>query len=323
MECCPAVHELPLRHALFGLLIVALSLIVWRSLYALAIAAYGDDRYSHTLLVLPLSLSLIAVELKRTPVIPRYSKITGTMWILLAALVWSACRSKPGLSMNYGLSIDVLVLVICWLGLVIAFYGPQVFKTLLFPLLLLFLMVPLPQQAIGKIVGGLQVASTYATFTLFKVAGVPVLANGFIISLPGFDIEIAKECSGIRSSIVLVLTALIIQHFCLCSGWAKAVFVLAVVPLAIAKNAVRIFTLSMLAIKVDPDFLTGRLHHEGGIVFYLLALASLLIVLRVLQTVDNIRSARRSTGPPLKISEQFVQAMRSTKQLPRKYVSRL
>jgi exosortase len=285
--CRLAATEQLLRHAMFGLLVAAVSLIVWRSLHALAIAAYDDDQYSHSLLVLPVSLLLMIVELKKTPVIPRYSGITGTMWILLAALIWSVCRFNPGLSMNYGLSINVLILVICWLGLVIAFYGPQAFKTLLFPLLLLFLMVPLPHPAVAKIVGGLQVASTYATFTLFKIAGVPVLANGFIVSLPGFDIEIAKECSGIRSSIVLVVTALIIQHFCLRSGWTKAVFILAVVPLAIAKNAVRIFTLSMLAIKVDPDFLNGHLHHEGGIVFYLLAVAGLLIVLRVLQTVER------------------------------------
>ena len=287
MECRLAASEPLFRRALFGLLVAAASLIVWRSLYALAIAAFNDDQYSHTLLVLPVSLLLIIVTLKRTPIIPKYSGITGTIWILLAALIWSVCRFKPALSMNYGPSINVLVLVICWLGLVIAFYGHQAFKTLLFPLLLLFLMVPLPHPAIGKIVEGLLVASTYATSTLFKVAGVPVLANGFTLSLPGFDIEIAKECSGIRSSIVLVLTALIIQHFCLRSGWTKAVFVLAVVPLAIAKNAVRIFTLSMLAIKVDPGFLNGWLHHGGGVVFYLLAVAGLLIGLRILQTVER------------------------------------
>ena len=287
MEWRLAFPEPMFRHALFGLLVVAVSLIVWRSLNALAIAAYDDDQYSHTLLVLPVSLALIVVKLKRTPIMPRYSGIIGTMWILLAALIWSACRFKPELRAPYGPSIDVLVLVICWLALVIAFYGPQALKRLLFPLLLLFLMVPIPHPAMGKIVGGLQIASTYATFLLFKVAGVPVLANGFTISLPSFDIEVAKECSGIRSSIVLVVTALIVQHFCLRSGWTKAVFALAAVPLAIAKNAVRIFTLSMLAIKVDPGFLNGRLHHEGGIVFYLLAVASLLIALRVLQTVER------------------------------------
>jgi exosortase len=287
IESRAAASESLFRHMLFGLLVATVPLIVWRSLYALAIAAYDNDQYSHTLLILPISLLLVSVKLKRTPVTPRYSVIAGTMWVLLAALIWSVCRFNPGLSRNHGQSIDILVLIICWLGLVITFYGPQAFRTLLFPLLLLFLMVPLPHTAIGKIVGGLQVASTYTTFSLFKVAGVPVLANGFTLSLPGFDIEIAKECSGIRSSIVLVVTALIIQHFRLRSGWAKAVFVLAVVPLAIAKNAVRIFTLSMLAIKVDPGFLNGRLHHGGGVVFYLFAVVGLLIGLRILQTVER------------------------------------
>ncbi len=287
MEHRIAARKPLFRHAFFGLLVAAVSLILWRYLYALAIAAYNDAQYSHILLVLPVSLSLIAVIVKRTSVMPRYSGITGTMLIFLAVFIWSACRLKPGLCMNYGLSINVLVLVICWIGLVIAFYGPQAFKTLLFPLLLFFLMVPLPHPAIEKIVGGLQVASTYATFMLFKVAGVPVLANGFTVSLPGFEIEIARECSGIRSSIVLVMTALITQHFCLRSGWTKAVFILSVVPLAIAKNAVRIFTLSMLAIKVDPGFLKGSLHHEGGILFYLLSLGGLLIGLRVLQTAER------------------------------------
>jgi hypothetical protein len=132
-RCRLASLEPLLRHAMFGLLVAAVSLIVWRSLYALAIAAYDDDQYSYTLLVLPVSLLLIIVTLKRTPITPRYSGITGTMGILLASLIWSVCRFKPGLSMNYGPSIDVLVLVICWVGLVIAFYGPQAFKRCYFP----------------------------------------------------------------------------------------------------------------------------------------------------------------------------------------------
>src|ERR1700751_3780587 len=75
MEWRLAIPEPMFRHALFGLLVAAVSLIVWRSLYALAIAAFNDAQYSHTLLVLAVSLSLIAVKVKRTSVIPRYSGI--------------------------------------------------------------------------------------------------------------------------------------------------------------------------------------------------------------------------------------------------------
>ena len=62
MEWRLAIPEPMFRHALFGLLVAAVSLIVWRSLYALAIAAFNDAQYSHTLLVLAVSLSLIALK---------------------------------------------------------------------------------------------------------------------------------------------------------------------------------------------------------------------------------------------------------------------
>ncbi len=53
----------------------------------------------------------------------------------------------------------------------------------------------------------------------------------------------------------------------------KVLLVLAIFPLAILKNAIRIVCLSLLAIHVDRGFMVGRLHHEGGIVFFLMALA--------------------------------------------------
>ena len=54
-------------------------------------------------------------------------------------------------------------------------------------------------------------------------------------------------------------------------------------PLAVVKNGIRITTLTLLSVYVDPGFLTGRLHHEGGFVFFFLALAILAPVLLLLQ----------------------------------------
>jgi len=51
----------------------------------------------------------------------------------------------------------------------------------------------------------------------------------------------------------------------------------------VVKNGVRIATLTILAEYVDPGFLYGRLHHEGGVVFFLLGLVLLLPVLWLLQ----------------------------------------
>jgi exosortase/archaeosortase family protein len=46
----------------------------------------------------------------------------------------------------------------------------------------------------------------------------------------------------------------------------------------LVKNGIRIATLTLLANYVNPAFLTGRLHHQGGIVFFLIGLALLLPV---------------------------------------------
>jgi exosortase/archaeosortase family protein len=51
----------------------------------------------------------------------------------------------------------------------------------------------------------------------------------------------------------------------------------------VVKNGVRIATLTILAQYVDPGFLYGRLHHEGGVVFFLLGLVLLLPILWLLQ----------------------------------------
>jgi exosortase/archaeosortase family protein len=67
------------------------------------------------------------------------------------------------------------------------------------------------------------------------------------------------------------------------SGWAKLVLVLAVLPVAILKNGIRIVTLSLLATHVDEEFLTGQLHHEGGVVFFVVSLAILAPVVAVLR----------------------------------------
>src|SRR5207244_11592806 len=114
-------------------------------------------------------------------------------------------------------------------------------------------------------------------------------------ALPGVTIEVAKECSGIRSSLALLVTSLLAGHLFLRSGWRKSVLVLAILPLLVVKNGIRIVTLSLLSIYVDPGFLTGSLHHEGGIIFFLLALILLAPVLWFLQRLKRTRSEEHTS----------------------------
>ena len=166
----------------------------------------------------------------------------------------------------------------------------------MFPLLFLFLMAPIPDVLLNRVIVWLQQGSAEVSYAVFQLVGVPVFRTGFVFALPGVTIEIARECSGIRSSLALLITSLLAGHLFLRSAWTKAVFTLAAIPLLIVKNGIRIVTLSLLSIYVDPSFLTGNLHHQGGILFFLLALVILLPLLWLLQQHERRRGRMWGTA---------------------------
>ena len=162
-------------------------------------------------------------------------------------------------------------------------YGTASFKAAAFPLLFLFLMSPLPGVVTEHIVSVLQKGSAATCYALFRIAGVPVVRHGFQFSLPGVDIEVAEQCSGIHAGLSLFIAGLLAQHFLLRGVWKKACFTLCIIPIAIFKNAVRIVTISWLGIHVNPDFFQGALHRRGGLPFSLVALALMAILLWLLR----------------------------------------
>jgi exosortase/archaeosortase family protein len=86
----------------------------------------------------------------------------------------------------------------------------------------------------------------------------------------------------------LLITCILAVHYFLRTPWKMLLFVALAIPLSIIKNGIRIVTLTLLSVYVNPNFMYGDLHRDGGFVFFLLALAMLWPVLVLLQ---------RSEGP--------------------------
>ncbi len=215
--------------------------------------------------------------------------------LLAMAFVWLA-RYPLVLSHNDALSLRIAFFVGWCVTAFVLCYGISAFRAAPFPLLFLFFMVPIPESLLERIIGLLQSGSTEMTFLMLKAVKVPVLRQGFILSLPTIDIEVAKECSSIRSSLMLLIVGLVLGQLFLQTTWRKVVLTLLLFPMAVVKNAVRIFILSTLGIYVDPSFLNGDLHHHGGIVFFALALGALMLVIWFLRKAERKHS---------KASEQY------------------
>jgi exosortase len=115
--------------------------------------------------------------------------------------------------------------------------------------------IPLPDALLSYVITALQSASAGVTDVLFKLSPLPVVREGLTFALPGSLIEVARECSSIRSSWALLITCTLVSHLLLHRWWSKAVVLLLVFPLAVFKNGVRIVTLTLLALYVDKGFM--------------------------------------------------------------------
>ena len=94
----------------------------------------------------------------------------------------------------------------------------------------------------------------------------------------------------------LLITCLLAAHLFLRTYWKLALFVALAFPLAIVKNGIRITTLTLLSIYVDPGFLSGSLHRDGGVVFFLLALALLAPILLLMQGAEDLSAEQRNSA---------------------------
>jgi exosortase len=271
-----------------------LTLGVWVSLSLLLFAkpAYGlfqlatqDETASHILLIPFITAWLLYTERKPLQLSPEGFSIWPAVLFLAPSLLLAVvlvncetCAPKTRLS-GYALSLVFLVIA----GYIFAF-GSATAKSSWFALAFLLFTVPIPEIFLGKIIYGLQSGSAAIAEFFFNLSGAPVLREGFVFRLPRISIEVAQECSGIRSSLALLILALLVAHFSFRPFWKKLVFVAAGLCMMLIKNGIRIATLTLLANYVNPAFLTGNLHHHGGVVFFLIGLALLLPVYWMLRS---------------------------------------
>ena len=274
------------RDGLFFVLFVATVVCFWGPLSELYTFANQQEHYSHILLI-PL-ISLYAFYVDRVTILSsrEWSPIIGLCLVSVGAVL--AWRSETGTFGADTLSAQMLSFVmICW-GLFLLFYGLAAFRTVSFGLLFLLCMVPLPAAVLNAVIVFLQRNSAEATDVVFNILGIPYYRDGFVFALPNLSIHIAEECSGIRSTLSLIITSLVAGHFFLRSLWAKFALVMVVVPLAIIKNAFRIVGLSLLANYVDRSFITDSvLHRFGGIPLFVLSLLVLGLLAWLLRSLEK------------------------------------
>jgi len=253
---------------------IGLSCLLYKaSLLTFVRLSLSNDDASYLVAIPFISGWVLSVERRKVFENLSHDKVSASILLVLAAIAAffsfvTGETPSPGLPTTF----HILSLVLIWVAGFALLFGRAALKEGYFPLLFLLLMVPPPNFFLDRVIYLLQVGSAWVTGVFFDLAGVAALRDGLVFHLARVSIEVAKECSGIRSSMALFILSLLVAHFYLQSYWRKVLFLGCGLLMMVVKNGIRIATLTLLAMYVDPAFLQGRLHHQGGVVFFLLGL---------------------------------------------------
>ncbi len=172
------------------------------------------------------------------------------------------------------------------------FLSASELKHAAFPLAFLLFMIPFPLWLEENLEHFLQHGSVPVAFALFQTAGTTVYHHDLIFELPGIAIQVAPECSGIRSTIVLFMTSLLAGSLFLRSAWSRTILAAFVIPLALLRNGFRIFVLGELCVRIGPHMIHSDIHHKGGSIFFALSLVPFFALLYCLIRWDRRRRPR-------------------------------
>lgn len=290
-ELGPSRRGVSSRDLFFGLVTVALLLLLSGTLRELFnYASDLENKNASQVFLIPF-VSGALIFLNRARIFKRveYGAVPGALVIAGGIALWVASqRWGSQLAEGDRLALETGALIVSWIGCFLVFYGSHAFREALFPLLFLVFSMPIPSVILDPLTALLRRGSADISYLLLKMTGTPVFREGFIYTLPRLRIEIADECSGIRSFISMLILSIVAGNMLLESWWRRIVLVLVAIPIMLFKNALRIATLSLLSIHVDPGIIESRLHREGGIPFFIVALLLIYPVLVML-----IRSERR------------------------------
>jgi exosortase C (VPDSG-CTERM-specific) len=267
----------------FSLMTAVVALCFSVPLYRLAWFAAMSDLYSYIFLIPLISGYLAWLKWKSLPPFSGAARKTAIAFFAggLTVLGGYALARSAGfiLAEDDYLAFMMSAWFLFFAGGCCWFLGGKIARALAFPIGFLIFMTPMPAFLRHGIESFLQSGSALMAEWFFRLSGATFLRNGLIFQLPGISLEVAPECSGIHSSLVLFITSALAGYLFLRSPWKRAVLMLAVIPLALLRNGFRVYVIGELCTHVGPQMIDSPIHRHGGPLFFVLSLIPFFLLL--------------------------------------------
>jgi exosortase C (VPDSG-CTERM-specific) len=287
----------------------ALTLCFVKPLFDMTVFAMHSQFYSHLPLMPVISAYFVWIQrdqirLKGGAPPRGWAAVSALIGICLGATYFIFFCGNTAVPLPDQLAFGIAAYLCCFVSACLWFLDPTTLRQIAFSLGMLAFMIPFPTAVNDGLEIFFQHTSAMAAELMFAISGTDFLRDDLVIKLPNITLQVAPECSGIRSSLVLFITSFIAGKMFLSTFRNRLFLAVFVIPLAILRNGFRIFTIGWLCVHYGPDMIHSPIHHKGGPIFFALSLVPFFVFLWWMRRLERRPVGTGSNPPPTPLASR-------------------
>lgn len=152
-------------------------------------------------------------------------------------------------------------------------------RAMWFPILYIAFIFPPPDTIVAMVTQPLKIGISSAAIDLLYSLGYPIAGSGVTIVIGQYQLLIAAACAGLNSLISLSAIGLFYIYVRHNANWRYAMLLmLAIVPVAILANFIRVLALILITHYLGDEAAQGFLHTFSGITMFLFSVLGIFAV---------------------------------------------
>lgn len=226
----------PSRHIIYPSILLLLFVACYHSTLSWMYGRYmsSDSYYSHGFLIPFIAGFLIWQKREKL----RHKDWVYCWWGLIL-IIASLLLHITG-TLLYVFSISGFSIFLLIMGVSLFLFGRDITRTILFPLVLLLFMFPMPQAFISAISFPMKMLVAKVGVWIVAGLGIPVFREGFHIAIPAGNLLVGNPCSGLRSLISFLALGAVLAYLSSMSNMKKWILFVLAIPVALLSNIIRV-----------------------------------------------------------------------------------
>jgi exosortase len=262
---------------------VGIAAIAIPTLLDLASRGWGTDTAAHAPIVFATAIWIFARGAKRAAAVATPPPAWRAIMLLAPLLILYTASRVTGLLEVRGLAAYLSMIAVLY-----AVGGVPVLKVLWFPILYSIFLIPIPATLIDVGTQPIKLAISKIVVGLLSALDYPVATSGVSIYIGQFELLIAAACAGLNSLISLTAIGSFYVYLRHNASWRYTlILVLAIFPIAVFANFIRVLMLVMLTYYGGEAVAQGFLHEFAGLFMFVVAVLLIFLIDRIVGAVGS------------------------------------